>query len=208
MEENVNHPAQSSEEAPKNPKNKVKSETLEWVKAIAIALVLVFVIRWLLFAPYMVDGSSMQPNFHDSERVIVNKILYDIRPPKKDEVIVFKVPSEDNKEFIKRVIALPGDTVKVEGDEVTVNGKIISEPYIQGVLDEAHANNVTYNNNTNFPNSKFPDGTVPEGHVFVMGDNRPNSKDSRMIGYVPYGDITGRADLVFWPFSDLHIVNH
>lgn len=206
MEENVNRPA--AEEAPNNPKNKVKSETLEWVKAIAIALVLVFVIRWLLFAPYMVDGSSMQPNFHDGERVIVNKILYDIRAPKKDEVIVFKVPSEDNKEFIKRVIALPGDTVKVEADEVTVNGEVIEEPYIQDVLDQAHANGETYNNNTNFPNPTFPDGTVPEGHVFVMGDNRPNSKDSRMIGYVPYSDITGRADLVFWPFSDMHIVNH
>ncbi|NGZ75527.1 signal peptidase I [Saccharibacillus alkalitolerans] len=208
MEENVNQSATASEDEPKNPKNKVKSETLEWVKAIAIALVLVFVIRWLLFAPYMVDGTSMQPNFHDGERVIVNKILYDIRPPKKDEVIVFKVPSEDNKEFIKRVIALPGDTVKVEGDEVTVNGEVISEPYIQDVLDQAHANGETYNNNTNFPNATFPDGTVPEGHVFVMGDNRPNSKDSRMIGYVPYSDITGRADLVFWPFSDMHIVNH
>ncbi|QDH22834.1 signal peptidase I [Saccharibacillus brassicae] len=208
MEENVNHPAQRSEDAPKNPKNKVKSETLEWIKAIAIALVLVFVIRWLLFAPYMVDGESMHPNFQDGERVIVNKILYDIRAPHKDEVIVFKVPSEDNKEFIKRVIALPGDTVKVEGDDVMVNGKLIEEPYIQGVLDEAHNNGETYNNNTNFPNPNFPDGTVPADHVFVMGDNRPNSKDSRMIGYVPFSDITGRADLVFWPFSDLHIVNH
>ncbi|MCQ4087167.1 signal peptidase I [Saccharibacillus sp. JS10] len=206
MEENSNRPI--AEETPNNPKNKVKSETLEWVKAIAIALVLVFVIRWLLFAPYMVDGSSMEPNFHNEERVIVNKILYDIRTPKKDEVIVFKVPSEDNREFIKRVIALPGDTVKVEGDEVTVNGKVIEEPYIQGVLDAAHANGETYNNNVNFPNSLFPDGTVPAGHVFVMGDNRPNSKDSRSIGYVPFSDITGRADLVFWPFNEFHIVNH
>ncbi|MDO3410721.1 signal peptidase I [Saccharibacillus sp. CPCC 101409] len=208
MEENVNRPAAEPENDRKNPKNKVKSETLEWIKAIAIALVLVFVIRWLLFAPYMVDGQSMEPNFHTHERVIVNKILFDIRPPKKDEVIVFKVPSEDNKEFIKRVIAVPGDTVSVEGDVVTVNGKEISEPYIQSALDQAHANGYTYNNDTNFPNTEFPDGTVPAGHVFVMGDNRPNSKDSRMIGYVPYGDITGRADLVFWPFSDLHIVNH
>ncbi len=208
MEENVNPSAGTTEDAPKNPKNKVKSETLEWVKAIAIALVLVFVIRWLLFAPYMVDGSSMQPNFHNGERVIVNKILFDIRAPKKGEVIVFKVPSEDNKEFIKRVIALPGDTVSVQGDVVKVNGEVISEPYIQDMIDKAKANRETYNNNTNFPNADYPDGTVPPGHVFVMGDNRPNSKDSRMIGYVPYGDITGRADLVFWPFKDLHIVNH
>ncbi|GGN90554.1 signal peptidase I [Saccharibacillus kuerlensis] len=208
MEENVNQSAAASENAPNNPQNKVKSEVFEWIKAIVIALVLVFVIRWLLFAPYMVDGTSMEPNFHNSERVIVNKILYDIRPPKKGEVIVFKVPSEDNKEFIKRVIALPGDTVKVEGDVVTVNGEVISEPYIQDMIDAAKADGGTYNNNTNFPNPDFPDGTVPEGHVFAMGDNRPNSKDSRMIGYVPYSDITGRADLVFWPFSDIHIVNH
>jgi signal peptidase I len=182
------------------PEKKKKSETKEWIKAIVVALLLVVVIRWFLFEPFIVDGPSMQPNFHTGERVIVNKILYDIRTPQPGEVVVLKVPSQ-NRDFIKRVIAVAGDTVKVEGDKVTVNGKEISEPYIQSALDNAHAQGSDYNIN-NFPTENFPDGTVPAGHVFVMGDNRSNSQDSRMIGYIPLGDIIGRADVIFWPFSD------
>lgn len=182
------------------PEKKKKSETKEWIKAIVVALLLVVVIRWFLFEPFQIDGPSMQPNFHTSERVIVNKILYDIRTPQPGEVVVLKVPSQ-NRDFIKRVIAVAGDTVKVEGDKVTVNGKEISEPYIQAAVDSAHAQGNDYNIN-NFPTENFPDGTVPAGHVFVMGDNRSNSQDSRMIGYIPLEDIIGRADVIFWPFSD------
>ncbi|CQR56501.1 signal peptidase I [Paenibacillus riograndensis] len=189
----------------KNPR-KPKNEVLEWIKAIAIALVLVILIRWLLFKPFIVDGPSMQPNFHTGERVIVNEILYDIRSPQRGEVIVFHVPSE-GRDFIKRVIGVAGDTVKVEGDVVTVNGQPVNESYIQGAIDEAHKNNALYNNK-NFPNEDFTDGTVPEGHVFVMGDNRSDSTDSRMIGYVPLGDIVGRADLIFWPVKDISVINH
>ncbi|QSF42960.1 signal peptidase I [Paenibacillus tianjinensis] len=188
-----------------NPR-KQKNEVLEWIKAIAIALVLVILIRWLLFKPFIVDGPSMQPNFHTGERVIVNEILYDIRSPQRGEVIVFHVPSE-GRDFIKRVIAVAGDTVKVEGDVVTVNGEPVDETYIQDAIDAAHNNNALYNNK-DFPNEELPDGTVPEGHVFVMGDNRSDSTDSRMIGYVPLGDIVGRADLIFWPVKDITVINH
>ncbi|SET44593.1 signal peptidase I [Paenibacillus sp. NFR01] len=193
------------EENGKRPK-KQKNEALEWIKAIVIALVLVILIRWLLFKPFIVDGPSMQPNFHTGERVIVNEILYDFRAPHKGEVIVFHVPSE-GRDFIKRVIAVAGDTVKVEGDVVTVNGEPIDEPYIKDAVDAAHNNNALYNNK-DFPNEDFPDGTVPEGHIFVMGDNRSDSTDSRMIGYVPLSDIVGRADLIFWPMDDIKVINH
>ncbi|AKG35245.1 signal peptidase I [Paenibacillus durus] len=185
---------------------KQKNEALEWVKAIAIALILVFLIRWLLFKPFIVDGPSMKPNFHTGERVIVNEILYDFRSPQRGEVIVFHVPSE-GRDFIKRVIAVAGDTVKVEGDVVTVNGKKVDEPYIQGAIDQAHKNNQLYNNK-NFPNEEIKDGVVPEGHIFAMGDNRSDSTDSRMIGYIPLGDIVGRADVIFWPVSDMEWIKH
>jgi signal peptidase I len=193
---------ESNGQSPKKQKN----EVLEWVKAIAIALVLVFLIRWLLFKPFIVDGPSMQPNFHTGERVIVNEILYDIRSPQRGEVIVFHVPSE-GRDFIKRVIGVAGDTVKVEGDVVTVNGEPVNETYLNEAINQAHNNNSLYNDK-DFPNEQFPDGTVPEGHVFVMGDNRSDSTDSRMIGYVPLGDIVGRADLIFWPVKDISIINH
>lgn len=171
----------SNGQSPRKPKN----EVLEWIKAIAIALVLVILIRWLLFKPFIVDGPSMKPNFHTGERVIVNEILYDIRKPERGEVIVFHVPSE-GRDFIKRVIGVAGDTVTVEGDVVTVNGEPVNETYIQSAIDDAHNNNILYNNK-NFPNEQFTDNKVPEGHVFVMGDNRSDSTDSRMIGYVPLG---------------------
>lgn len=185
---------------------KSKNETLEWIKAIVIAVVLVLIIRWIFFAPFIVDGPSMQPNFHTGERIIVNKIIYDIRKPKAGEVIVFHVPSE-RRDFIKRVIGVPGDTVTVKGDTVTVNGKPIDEPYIKEAVEAKHKNNGLYND-LDFPNDSVKDTKVPEGHVFVMGDNRSDSTDSRMIGYIPYKDIVGRADLVFWPLNKIHFIKH
>lgn len=189
-----------------NKAKKKKNEVVEWLKALLIALILVVLIRWLLFQPFIVQGPSMQPNFVTGQKLIVNEILYDIRKPERGEVIVFHVPSE-GRDFIKRVIAVAGDTVKVEGDTVTVNGKPVNETYIQEAIDQAHAEDRLYNS-LNFPNTDFPDGKVPEGHVFVMGDNRSNSTDSRMIGYVPLEDIIGRADLIFWPLKDIGLINH
>ncbi|MGF7048709.1 signal peptidase I [Paenibacillus sp. DS2015] len=188
------------------PTKKRNNEVIEWLKAIIIAVVLVVLIRWLLFKPFIVDGPSMQPNFHTGERVIVNEILYDIREPKHGEVIVFHVPSE-GRDFIKRVIAVAGDTVKVEGDTVLVNGVPVNETYIQGAIDEAHQQNKLYNDK-DFPNDEIPENIVPEGYVFAMGDNRSDSKDSRMIGYVPLSDIVGRADVIFWPVKDIEWINH
>jgi len=195
----------------KTKNSKAGNELTEWIKALAIAGVLVFVIRWFLVSPFIVDGPSMEPNFWNRERIIVNKIIYDIREPKRGEVIVFHVP-EEGRDFIKRVIALPGETVKVEGDQVYINGEPLDETYLQEAYDEAHARGALYNrydgDRSNFPNSSFPDGVVPEGTVFVMGDNRPNSEDSRMIGYIPTDRIVGRADLIFWPIKDFKLVKH
>lgn len=202
------HESSPAETAPAPASGKKQpSEAMEWLKAIVIAVVLVLVIRWLFFAPFIVDGPSMQPNFHTGERIIVNKIIYDIRQPKHGEVIVFHVPSE-GRDFIKRVIGVPGDTVKVEGDTVTVNGQVVDETYIKEAVNAKHNNNELYNTEADFPNERVSDGTVPEGYVFVLGDNRSNSTDSRSIGYVPFGDIVGRADLVLWPLQELHFIKH
>jgi signal peptidase I len=196
----------------KNPRqSKGSGELVEWIKALAIAGVLVFIIRWFLVSPFIVDGPSMQPNFLNRERIIVNKIVYDIRQPKRGEVIVFHVP-EEGRDFIKRVIGVPGDTVKVEGDKIFVNGKQIAETYLKKAYDEAHAAGKLYNarndDRSDFPNGDFPDGKVPAGSLFVMGDNRPNSEDSRMIGFIPLNRVVGRADMVFWPLSEFHFISH
>lgn len=189
------------------PKSKTSGELVEWIKALAVAGILVFLIRWFLVSPFIVDGPSMQPNFWNRERIIVNKIIYDIRQPKRGEVIVFHVP-EEGRDFIKRVIGEPGDTVKVDGDNITINGEPLDETYLKKAYADAHAAGNLYNREEGFPNVRFPDGKVPEGMLFVMGDNRSNSEDSRMIGFIPLDRVVGRADLVYWPLADFHFVSH
>ncbi|MEI7027355.1 signal peptidase I [Paenibacillus sp. y28] len=175
----------------------VKNETWEWIKALLIALVLVLIIRQFLFAPFIVEGISMAPNFETGERLVVNKLLYNLRDPKRGEVIVFLAPSQ--KDYIKRVIGLPGDTVKVDGDKVYVNGELLPEEYIQSAVESSNKEGRPYNN-TNFAEKK-----VPEGQLFVMGDNRSHSSDSRStdVGFVPYDKIVGRAEVVFWPLGHM-----
>ncbi|MGU3469654.1 signal peptidase I [Paenibacillus sp. D51F] len=187
---------------------KARKEVFEWVKALAIAAILVWLIRWFLFAPFAVDGPSMQPNFHTGERLIVNKIIFDIRQPHRGEVVVFHVPQE-GRDFIKRVIALPGDKVKVEGDDVFVNDVKQDEPYLKQAIEEANKKGELWNQTgLNFPNENVTEGTVPADSFLAMGDNRSNSEDSRRIGYIPYKQLIGRADVIFWPPSDMKIIKH
>ncbi|MCM3746031.1 signal peptidase I [Paenibacillus pasadenensis] len=196
------------QQQPASGGSKARKEIFEWIKALAIAAILVWVIRWFLFAPFAVDGPSMQPNFHTGERLIVNKILYEFRKPKPGEVVVFHVPQE-GRDFIKRVIAVPGDTVRVEGDDVYVNDKKQDEPYLKQAIADAQARGELWNQNgPNFPNEFVPEGKVPEGTFLAMGDNRSNSEDSRRIGFIPYDQLIGRADLIFWPLNDIQIIKH
>ncbi|WP_010269634.1 signal peptidase I [Paenibacillus senegalensis] len=181
--------------------NPVKNEIWEWAKALVIAAVLVLLIRWFIFTPFIVDGPSMQPNFHSGERLIVNKILYTFREPQRGEVIVFHAPQ--GRDYIKRVIALPGETIKIQDNQVYINGEELEEEYIREAVEAALQNGYSYN-------SDFAELTVPEGHVFVMGDNRVNSQDSRepSVGPVPFDKVVGRADVIFWPLPQISIVKH
>ncbi|WP_195573113.1 signal peptidase I [Paenibacillus sp. 1001270B_150601_E10] len=183
-----------------------KNELLEWVKAIAVAVVLVVVVRWLLFAPFIVDGPSMEPNFWTGERLIVNKVLYNFREPERGEVVVFHVPQE-NRDLIKRVIGVAGDTIEYKGDDLFVNGEKIDEPYLKEALDEAHARGELYNDR-DYPNEMQTETKVPEGHIFVLGDHRNNSTDSRALGFISLEDVIGRADVIFWPIKNIQIVKH
>ncbi len=182
-----------------------KNEIFEWTKALLIAAALVFLIRWLAFTPFIVDGESMLPNFNNGERMIVNKLIYDFRDPKRFEVIVFLAP--EGKDFIKRVIGLPGDKIRVDGDNVYINGEPISEPYIQDEIDLAAKEGRIYNSSII---SITEEVTIPEDSLFVMGDNRPRSKDSRFsdVGFVSYDAIVGRADVVYWPLSNFRLIKH
>ncbi len=165
------------------------AELKDWIISIAIAVVLALFIRHFIVELYLVDGPSMQPTLVSNERLVVNKFIYRFRTPKKGEVLVFQYPKDPSRDFIKRVIALPGDTIEIKDGHVFVNNQLQNEPFI---LSQTRGD--------------YPLTTIPEGHIFVMGDNRNNSEDSRFpdVGFVPFNLIKGKAVLVFWPLSNLH----
>jgi signal peptidase I len=188
----ANESADKPEASPAKTKS-AKREVWEWIKALLIAVAIVVIIRGFLFGPYTVKGPSMEPNFLDSERLIVNKIVYQFGGPKRGDVIVFHAnPQED---YIKRVIGLPGDTVRVESGKVFVNGQQIDEPYLQNATDKGTGGD-------------FPETKVPAGRLFVLGDHRAVSKDSRdpSVGFVDMNSVVGRTDIIFWPLTKLHWV--
>ncbi|HLO12339.1 MAG TPA: signal peptidase I [Pseudoneobacillus sp.] len=180
---------------------KKKSELWEWIKALAIAVALAAVIRYFFFAPIVVDGLSMMPTLHNGDRMIVNKLNYKIGEPKRFDIIVFHAP--ENKDYIKRIIGLPGDRVEYKDDTLYINGKPYKEPYLdeykKQVIDGPLTDPFTLE-------EKIGRKTVPEGQLFVMGDNRRFSKDSRHIGTVPMEKVLGRTSIVYWPPEDFHIV--
>lgn len=182
----------------------LKHEIWDWTKSIVIAVVIVVGIRWIVADHYKVDGSSMEPTIHHGERVIVNKLLYKIRDPKHGEIVILHAP--EGKDYIKRIIALPGEEVSVKGDTVTINGKAIAEPYLTDAIKKSLKEGFPYNN-MDYPLSDEAT-IVPKGSVFVMGDNRSFSKDSRSIGFIKIDEVVGRADLVFWPFENFEVLEH
>lgn len=181
---------------------KKKSEFWEWTKALIIAVVLAAVIRYFLFAPIVVDGLSMMPTLHDQDRMIVNKLSYKIGEPERFDIIVFHAP--ENKDYIKRVIGLPGDKIEYKNDTLYVNGEAYDEPYLdeykQQVIDGPLTEPFTLLEVTGKE-------TVPEGHLFVMGDNRRYSKDSRHIGTVEMEKVLGNTSMIYWPIEDIRFVD-
>ncbi|MBE7040933.1 MAG: signal peptidase I [Ruminococcaceae bacterium] len=163
----------------------VLKEIFEWAQSIAIAMVLALIINQFFFAMVQVEGSSMLPTLESKERLVITKLFY---TPKVKDIVVVK-SEELQKYIIKRVIAVPGDVVDYDAQthQITINGAAIDEPYI---LEDAYVGGTI----------AYP-VTVPEGHVFVMGDNRNNSNDSRNLGMISYDDVVGRAALRITPFS-------
>jgi signal peptidase I len=194
-------PSFISNEKKSNQKPKFEKEMWEWLKASILAGVLVLVIRLFLFSPFIVDGISMQPTLETGERLIVNKFIFHLRQPAYGDVIVFHAP--EGKDYIKRVIGVAGDRVKVEGDQLFINGNEVKEPQLNKVLDQAHLEGRLYNV------INFPESIVPENTIFAMGDNRSNSKDSRNneVGFIPLEKIVGRAEVIFWPLNQINLVH-
>lgn len=179
------------------PSRAKKNELWEWLKALGIAIILAFLIRTFLFAPFIVEGESMETTLHNSEKLVVNKAIYYLQDPKPGDIIVFH--AEQTRDYIKRVIATAGDTVEVKNDQLLVNGKLVEEPYLEQHKEQAKLQGEPF-----FTND-FAPVQIPAGHIFVMGDNRLNSHDSRAIGPVATSTVVGRAEFTFWPYSDIRM---
>lgn len=182
--------------------NKPKNETWEWIKALLIAFGLAAIIRVFLFTPIVVDGISMMPTLEDGDKMIVNKIGYSIGKPERFDIVVFHAPEQ--KDYIKRIIGLPGDEVEYKDDVLYINGEAFEEPYLDKYKAEATELPLTEDFTLE---GKIQSQVVPEGHVFVLGDNRRKSKDSRHIGAVPIDEIIGKTKFVFWPMKDFGFVD-
>lgn len=177
-----------------------RNEIWEWIKALFIALLLVFIVRVFLFTPAVVEGASMEPTLQDHNRMIVTKI----GEPKRFDLVVFHATEEED--FIKRVIGLPGDRIEYKDDILYINGKPYDEPYLDKSKQEVIDGPLTYS----FTLSETPVGSdvVPEGHLFVMGDNRRNSMDSRHIGAIPMDKVVGTTNIVIWPITEVKIIDN
>lgn len=181
---------------------KEKNELWEWTKALIIAFALATFIRYVLFTPIVVDGESMMPTLHSGDRMVVNKVSYKISDIHHSDIVVFHAP--EKRDYIKRVIGLPGDTIEYKNDVLYRNGKAIDEPYLQQ-FKKAIQDGGTLTEDFQLQDYVQKD-RVPEGYVFVMGDNRRNSKDSRHIGLIPENKIIGKASIVFWPLDQFGLV--
>lgn len=181
---------------------KEKNELWEWTKALLIAFAIAAIIRYFLFTPIAVDGESMRPTLEDGDRMIVNKIGYKIGEPKRFDIVVFHAPEQKN--YIKRVIGLPGDSLEYKDDQLYINGEPIDEPYLDAYKAEIAGGTLTEDFTLKDIDVSLDE--IPKGYVFVMGDNRRNSKDSRHIGLVDQKEIIGNTSLIFWPFNDIKIV--
>jgi signal peptidase I len=168
---------------------------VDWLIIGLVALATAFVLRIFVVQQFAVDGDSMLGTLHSGDRVIVNKLSYDAHDPRHGDIVVLKdvKQSVEVRDLIKRVIALPGETIEYRDCQLFLDGERITEPYLDPVLVGAD----------HCGGSQAP-VTVEPGHVFVMGDNRAASLDSRTqaIGQIPYDHLIGRAFVVVWPTSD------
>lgn len=161
----------------------------EIIESVVLAVILAAVIRIWLLEPFYIPSPSMEPTLYPKDRIIVNKIIYKFRPPERGDVVVFKYPLDPQRDFIKRVIAFEGETVEVRNNYVFINGKRLDEPYLPHEIV-----------------ADFEPFRVPKNHIFVMGDNRNNSDDSRIWGPLNKKLLVGKALCIYWPPDRLEAI--
>src|SRR5947207_13226533 len=159
-----------------------------WLRDLMISLAISAFIIIFLYQPVKVEGTSMMPSLDDQERIFVNKYVYRLEPIQRGDIIVFRYPRDPSKSFIKRVIALAGDSIRIEGGEVFVNSEPLEEDYVPRAYAEERS---------------YPEMVVPDTGYFVLGDHRTMSNDSRDFGPVASAYIYGKAVFGYWPMDNM-----
>lgn len=157
----------------------------EFLETIALALIAVLLLR-VVVMNYRVVGHSMEPNIHEGQYLLIDKLFYAQKEARRGDIVVLRPPDVPDEIYVKRVIGLPGDTVEVRGGDVFINGQQMQEPWALRP----------------FPTATWGPATVGEGELFVMGDNRPGSRDSRYFGMLPRDNVIGRAFLCYLPVNE------
>jgi signal peptidase I len=159
-----------------------------WLRDLMISLAISAFIIIFLYQPVKVEGTSMMPSLDDQERIFVNKYVYRLEPIQRGDIVVFRYPRDTSKSFIKRVIGLAGDRIRIESGEVFVNGEALEEDYVPAAYADQRS---------------YPELVVPVNSYFVLGDHRTMSNDSRDFGPVSIGYIYGKAVFGYWPMDKM-----
>ena len=177
-----------------------KRSTIEWILVIVGALAIAFTLRATSFQVFYIPSGSMEPTLQVGDRVVVNQWSYRLHDVNRGDIVVFSRPEGESavevKDLIKRVVGLPGETVTITDNHVLINGEVLDEPYLpQGTKTDGTG--------TPVPCAPANPCHIPDGQVWVMGDNRTNSSDSRFFGPIPESKIVGRAFVRLWPVGRL-----
>ena len=186
--------------------DKIKGKVKEYAEAIIIAILIAVVIRTFIIAAYKIPSGSMKPTLLIGDHLMVNKFIYGVKipyfrktiipvtNPEKGDIIVFIYPQDRSKDYIKRVVGTGGDTIEIKNKKIFLNGKEYSDSV--GVYSDSKIYPAAINERDN-----FGPVTVPQGHLFVMGDNRDESMDSRFWGFVDLKDVEGKALIIYWSWD-------
>lgn len=167
----------------------------EMIRVAVISLAIILPVRYFLIQPFYVKGASMEPNFYDHEYLIIDEISYRFNEPQRGDIIVFKYPKDNKQYFIKRIIGLPGEHVKIDNDGVYINDVKLKESYLDANVE------------TLLPLRGYGDVVLAEDEYFLLGDNRGQSLDSRVFGPIKSNLIVGRTWIRGWPFNRITIFN-
>jgi signal peptidase I len=189
-----------------HPQEKRKSKLREYIESIIYAILIALVVTTFVVKTYKIPSGSMKPTLLVGDQIIVNRFIYGLKipyfrktvipisEPQRGDIVVFIYPADRTKDFIKRVIGLGGDTIEVKDKKIFINGK----KYTDSV--SVNTDNLVYPANLN-PRDNFGPVTVPKGSIFVMGDNRDESLDSRFWGFVDLNDVEGKAFIIYWSWD-------